>query len=262
MTKTVVKYEDGPAYERGMGVWSQLAGEVFLEWLAAEPNLRLVDVACGTGAFTELIMQQCSPLEIQAIDPAEAQLTYARERSGASGTNFVLGDAMALPLENKRFDVAVMALALNLLPDPSKGISELVRVVRPGGTVSTYIWDLIGEGFPYEPILTEMDKIGITPPRPPRGDTTKMIALMKFWKNAGLEAIKTREIEVSRDFNNFDDFWSASTGTGLLWPTISTMELSDVDQLQSRVRIQLNALADAPISYEARANAIQGRVPK
>ena len=262
MTQTTVKYEDGPAYERGMGVWSQLAGEVFLEWLAPEPDLRWVDVACGTGAFTELIMQQYSPSEIQAIDPAEAQLTYARERSGASGANFVLGDAMALPLENERFDIAVMALALNLLPDPGKGISELVRVVRSGGIVSTYIWDLPGGGFPYEPILTEMNKIGMTPPRPPRGNTTNMVALVKFWENAGLEAIQTREIKVCRDFKDFNDFWSCSTGLGLLRPTISAMERSDLEQLQSRVRTRLNALADGPISYEARANAIQGRVPE
>ena len=87
-----------------------------------------------------------------------------------------------------------------------------------------------------------------------------MVALMKFWENAGLEAIQTREIKVCRDFKDFNDFWSCSTGLGLLRPTISAMERSDLEQLQSRVRTRLNALADGPISYEARANAIQGRV--
>jgi len=40
MTQATIKYEDGQAYEKGMGVWSQLAGQDFLEWLAPVPGLR------------------------------------------------------------------------------------------------------------------------------------------------------------------------------------------------------------------------------
>ena len=262
MTQATIKYEDGQAYERGMGVWSLLTGQDFLEWLAPIPGLRWIDIACGTGAFTELIMQRCAPSEIQALDPAEAQLVYARQRSGSSGATFIEGDAMALPFEDGRFDAAVMALALNLVPDPSKGVSEMVRVVRSGGTVSTYIWDLPGGGFPYEPIQTEMHALGMTPPQPPRADATVMAALVKLWEDAGLGAIQTRQINVKRDFRNFEDFWSASTGTGLLRPTITAMAREDLARLQARVRTRLGALKDGPVSHEAHANAIQGRVPK
>ena len=52
MTQATIKYEDGQAYERGMGIWSQLTGQDFLEWLAPVPGLRWIDIACGTGAFT------------------------------------------------------------------------------------------------------------------------------------------------------------------------------------------------------------------
>ncbi len=262
MTQATIKYEDGQAYERGMGIWSLLTGQDFLEWLAPVPGLRWIDIACGTGAFTELIMQRCAPSEIQALDPAEAQLVYARQRSGSSGATFIEGDAMALPFEDGRFDAAVMALALNLMPDPSKGVSEMVRVVRSGGTVSTYIWDLPGGGFPYEPIQTEMRAIGMAAPEPPRADTTVMAALVTLWEDTGLEAIQTRQISVKRNFSDFEDFWSASTGTGLLRPTITAMAREDLAQLQARVRTRLGALKDGPVSHEAHANAIQGRVSK
>ena len=262
MTQATIKYEDGQAYERGMGVWSLLTGQDFLEWLAPVVGLRWIDIACGTGAFTELIMQRYAPSEVQALDPAEAQLVYARQRSGSSGATFIEGDAMALPFEDGRFDAAVMALALNLVPDPSKGVSEMVRVVRSGGTVSTYIWDLPGGGFPYEPIQTEMHALGMTPPQPPHADATVMAALVKLWEDAGLGAIQTRQINVKRDFSNFEDFWSASTGTGLLRPTITAMAREDLARLRARVRTRLGALKDGPVSHEAHANAIQGRVPK
>jgi SAM-dependent methyltransferase len=75
---------------------------------------------------------------------------------------------MALPFPADRFDAAVMALVLVFVPEPAKGIEEMVRVVRPGGTVATYMWDMLGGGFPLDPILVEMHTMGFMPPRHPR----------------------------------------------------------------------------------------------
>jgi ubiquinone/menaquinone biosynthesis C-methylase UbiE len=49
-----------------------------------------------------------------------------------------------------------MALVLVFVPDPAKGVSEMVRVVVPGGAVVTYMWDMLGGGFPLDPIYSEM----------------------------------------------------------------------------------------------------------
>ena len=47
MAKHQIEFNDGTAYERMMGQWSRLAGDVFLDWLAVEPGLRWLDVGCG-----------------------------------------------------------------------------------------------------------------------------------------------------------------------------------------------------------------------
>ena len=107
-----------------------------------------------------------------------------------------------------------------------------------------------------------MHALGMTPPQSPRADATVMAALVKLWEDAGLGAIQTRQINVKRDFSNFEDFWSASTGTGLLRPTITAMAREDLARLQARVRTRLGAIKDGPVSHEAHANAIQGHVPK
>src|SRR5215467_3240759 len=73
MAEQTVRFVDGDAYERGMGPWSRLAGQIFLDWLAPAASLRWIDVGCGTGAFTELIVQQCAPIETQGVDPHEVQ---------------------------------------------------------------------------------------------------------------------------------------------------------------------------------------------
>ena len=61
MAEQQIRFDDGDAYERSMGVWSRLAGEVFLDWLAPSPALRWADIGCGSGAFTELLVQRCAP---------------------------------------------------------------------------------------------------------------------------------------------------------------------------------------------------------
>ena len=50
MPVTPTRFDDGTAYERMMGRWSQLAGESFLDWLALDTGLRWLDVGCGNGA--------------------------------------------------------------------------------------------------------------------------------------------------------------------------------------------------------------------
>ncbi len=61
MAEPQIRFDDGAAYERMMGVWSKLAGEIFLDWLAPRSGLRWIDVGCGSGAFTVLIVKRHAP---------------------------------------------------------------------------------------------------------------------------------------------------------------------------------------------------------
>ena len=170
MTQPPIRFDNGSAYERGMGVWSRLAGEVFLDWLAPPQGMRWIDIGCGSGAFTELTMQRCAPAETHGIDPSEPQLAFARTRPGAAGATFHQGDAMALPFEADRFDAAIMALVIFFVPEPAKGVAEMARVVRPGGTIAAYAWDVLNGGFPFEPLQAEFRALGVSPSLPPSRD--------------------------------------------------------------------------------------------
>ena len=139
-----------------MGRWSRLVGEVFLEWLDLPPGLRWLDVGCGNGAFTEVLIARCAPAEVIAIDPSDGQLAYARARPGTKMAQFRVGEAQSLPFPDNSFDAAAMALVINFLSDPVKAAAEMARVVRPGGWVATYMWDVPGGGLPVEPINVAM----------------------------------------------------------------------------------------------------------
>jgi len=261
MAEQTVRFVDGDAYERGMGPWSRLAGQIFLDWLAPAASLRWIDVGCGTGAFTELIVQQCAPIETQGVDPHEVQLAVARGRPGARGAEFRVGDAMALPFDRGRFDAAVMALVIFFVPDPAKGVAEMARVVRPGGLVAAYGWDLLGGGFPFDPIWQEIRAAGVTQPLPPSPEASQIPVLRESWTEAGLQSLETREIVVERTFAEFEDYWATSTITGSVRPPLDAMTPGDRAELKARVRARLPADTTGRVTHRARANAIKGRVP-
>jgi ubiquinone/menaquinone biosynthesis C-methylase UbiE len=119
-----IRFDDGVAYERYMGQWSQRVGETFLNWLAPPSGLRWLDVGCGNGAFTEMLVDRCAPSSVHGIDPSEGQLSFARTRPASRVAQFRQGDAMALPFPDDIFDAAVMPLVIFFVPDPARGVGR------------------------------------------------------------------------------------------------------------------------------------------
>ena len=260
MTDTI-RFTDGAAYERYMGIWSRLAGEAFLDWVAPKPGLRWLDVGCGNGAFTELILQRCAPALVEGIDPSEEQLAFARTRFEPTVATFRIGDAQALPFEAEAFDAAVMPLVIFFVPDPPKGVAEMARVVRSGGEVSAYAWDMPGGGFPYATVQAEMRAMGLSPPMTPNPDVSSLDALRGLWTDAGLKEVATREITVQRTYSGFEDYWETVCGGPSLGARLKTMTVEEKQVLQERMRALLPADAAGRITLSARANAVKGRVP-
>lgn len=256
-----INFNDGAAYERYMGVWSRLAGDAFLDWLAPKPGARWLDIGCGNGAFTELIFDRCSPRSVKGIDPSEAQLEYARRRFATRPAEFVKADAMALPFPDASFDAAVMPLVIFFVPEPSKGVAEMRRVVSPGGIVAAYAWDMPGGGFPYAIVREELRAIGAQLPTEPSPDASRQEVLRSLWTGAGLTAVEVREIAVKRSFENFDDYWTTVLGGPAFAPIFKAMASLELERFKGRLRERLPANADGRITYGARANAAKGRVP-
>lgn len=261
MDTNAIRFDDGAAYEQYMGKWSQLAGETFLHWLAAKSGWRWLDVGCGGGAFTAMLIDRLAPESVHGIDPAEGQLGFARTRVPSRVAQFQQGDAMALPFPASTFDAAVMPLVIFFVPEPATGVAEMARVVCPGGLVAAYAWDMVGGGFPYEALQAAMRGLGMEVPQPPSRDASRMDALQELWSGADLEAIETRAISVQRTFADFDDYWRTILGGPSVSARLGAMKPEELLLLKARMRPCLQMDPAGRITCGARANAIKGRVP-
>jgi ubiquinone/menaquinone biosynthesis C-methylase UbiE len=261
MANDQITFDDGEAYEDFMGQWSLLAGNAFIDWLHPTPGMRWADVGCGNGAFSELLARRCAAGEIVGLDPSEEQLAFARTRLAGEAVRFERGDAMALPWADASFDAAVMALVIFFVPEPARGVAEMARVVRPGGGVCAYAWDILGGGFPWSAVQEEMGRMGQPPLWPPSVEAARLQALRRSWQDAGLVDVETHEIHVQRRFADFEAFWTAARKGPRMMPRLSQMGRGAGDELKARVRARLPAAADGSITCGATANAVRGRRP-
>jgi ubiquinone/menaquinone biosynthesis C-methylase UbiE len=257
-----IRFDDGAAYERLMGRWSRLAGEQFLDWLEAPEAAHWIDVGCGNGAFTELLLERCRPAAVQGFDPSPGQLAYARGRLPAgAAVRWAEADAMQLPVADGSADAAVMALVLFFVPEPASGVAEMLRVVRPGGLVAAYHWDILGGGFPLAAIGAEMQRIGLPPRLPPSVAASTLEASTALWQAAGLQQVQSCQISVRRRFDSFDEYWDSAASSNTLRPMFEALSATQLAGLQASVRERLQAGDQGPLEVSARANAVRGIKP-
>ena len=255
-------FTDGAAYEQFMGRWSRAAGATFLEWLAPPGGARWLEVGCGTGAFTELVLDACAPSAVTAIDPAVAQIEQARSKPIARRADFRVADAQEMPFGNGAFDVVVSALVINFIPDRPRALAEMRRVSRPGGVVAGYVWDLTAELAPASLLRIGLSRIGAQVPAAPGVEASRLEALSSLFSACGLSGIATRTIDISLTFPDFDEFWRTQTpaysATG---KAIANLSETDRERLKAVLRARFPARPDGSMACPARANAIKARVP-
>lgn len=258
MSDQTIRFDDGASYEIMMGRWSRIVGERFLDWIAVPPGSRWVDIGCGNGAFTELLVERCQPSQVQAFDPSEGQLTYARTRLAADApVLWAQGDAMQLPLTDASCDAATMALVLFFVPEPARGVAEMVRVLRSGGVAAAYHWDIMNGGFPLSAIGAEMMKLGVPPRMPPSAAASTLEASEALWKEAGLLEVQTSQFTVERQFDSYEDYWNSAAHSQSMKPMFEALSTEQRELLKVNVRQRLEA-GDGPLTVSARANAIRG----
>lgn len=175
-----------PTYDRKIaGVERGLAAGG-REWIGARAAGRVLEVAIGTGRS---IPFYAGDVRLTGVDLTPEMLEIARQRAGGREIDFVLGDAEKLPFDDASFDTVVCELGLCSIPRPAVAVSEMARVLRPGGTL--LLLDHIGSSWPPVWILQWLVE-RVTIPTAGEHFTRRQLPLVRA---AGLEIVESERLK-------------------------------------------------------------------
>lgn len=256
---------DGDAYEKIHGHLSRAVGRKFVNWLGLSGGLRWLDVGCGTGAASAMILAEGDPAQVVGIDASQSQILYASQHNDDQRAQFQVGDAQSMTFEEDEFDVAISGLVLNLVPDPSKAIAEMKRVVRPSGTVATYIWDIAEDGHPASPLVNGFSHLD---PNAPRfgGGGRRMESendILQLFGEGALANLVTNKIEILVRHKSFEDYWAdVLISQGPPGAYLKAMTSKEVVNLKGFLMDTVPTNGAGEVVYPACAWSIRGNAPE
>ena len=114
----------------------------YMARIALPEGARVLEIGCGNGAATKLIMQHVNPAQLVGIDPSSAFIGIAGETfAGEPRVSFALGDAVATGQADACFDLVIAHTVYSHLIDPERALTEARRVLRPGGQLAIFDGD-------------------------------------------------------------------------------------------------------------------------
>jgi ubiquinone/menaquinone biosynthesis C-methylase UbiE len=197
------------AYSRFMGGYSEKLAVELADAAGVTAGQRALDVGCGPGALTAVLVERLGSDHVAALDPSEPFVDAARTRM--PGVDIRLASAESIPFDDDSFDLALAELVVQFMRDPVAGVREMGRVTRPGGTIAACIWDHgsdRGAISPFWKVARVVD---------PRLDDesgqlgTREGELARLFEQTGLNDVRSMLLTVHRDYASFDDWWEPFT---------------------------------------------------
>ena len=111
------------------------------QWAQIHSQEIVLDVACGTGEFERLLLQDHPNQKIVGIDISAEMLAIAKRKlQPYSSVSFHQGNVTAIPSANESFDVVICASSFHYFDAPLDALAEMKRVLKPGGKLIILDW--------------------------------------------------------------------------------------------------------------------------
>lgn len=244
-------------YDRFMGRYAPTLAAAFADAARVTSGMRVVDVGCGPGGLTRELSRRVGAENVAAIDPAPQFVAVCRERH--RGADVREGVAEELPWSDGEFDATLSSLVIGFMRDADRGVREMARVTRPGGTVAACMWDTTAGGMTMlrvfwnavrdlEPSVEGERRLAGTV----EGD------IVARFQRAGLVDVVGSALIARADYADFDDLWEPFTfGVGPAGHYLASLSAAQRMRVREACRAEL---PHGPFSLDARAWCARGTV--
>lgn len=251
----------GQAYDAFMGRYSRPLAIAFADAVGVTAGQSALDVGCGPGALTGVLVDRLGPGAVSAFDPSPSFVTECARRH--PGVTVRPGRAEAMPFDEGRFDCALAQLVLHFVSDPGQAAHEFCRVLRPGGLAAACVWDF-AEGMQMLRLFWDA-ALDVDPEAPDEAQTLKFGRqgeIAELFSSAGVGDITETTLTVRSRYVGFEDLWSGFlAGIG----PAGSFCVSLADEQRADLRAGLFERLGSPsgaFTLTAKARCAYGRSPQ
>ena len=223
------------AYLRFMGRYSEPLAVRFADLAGVQAGQRLLDVGSGPGALTAELVRRTGADRVSAVEPSASFAAAVGER--LPGVDVRHAAAEQLPFPDDAFDAALAQLVVHFMTDPVRGLQEMGRVTRPGGTVAACVWDHAGGRGPLTAFWSAVRELD------PGADDESNLAgvrdghLARLFAQAGLGRAQPATLTVQASYASFEQWWEPFTlGVGPAGAYVAALTPDRRAELRERAR--------------------------
>lgn len=197
----------GPSYDAFMGRYSRPLAVQFAEAVGVTAGMSVLDLGCGPGALTTVLVDRLGAGSVSACDPSPPFVAECLGRN--PGIEIRQGRAEAIPFDDAVFDAVLVQLVLHFISDPARAAVELRRVLRPHGTVAACVWDS-AQGMEMLRCFWEAARTV----DPDASDEQQRLRfgrageIIELFDAAGFVDLSEDTVTVSSTYADFDELWS------------------------------------------------------
>ena len=248
----------GSVYGAFMGRFSEPLAQEFVGVADLEPGQRVLDVGCGPGALTAVLVDRLGADHVAGVDPSAPFVDAVRTR--LPGVDIRLAPAEELPFADASYDAALAQLVVHFMADPVAGLREMARVTRSGGVVAACVWDHAGDRGPLSTFWTAVRDLDAAARDESMLSGAREGHLGELARAAGLIDVEESELRVDVEFESLEDWWAPYTlGVGPAGVYVAGLDEPGREALRARCA---ELLPDAPFTMPAIAWCMRARWPE
>jgi SAM-dependent methyltransferase len=246
------------AYQRFMGRYSEPLARELVRWLDPAAGRRALDVGCGPGALSAVLVERLGVRNVAAVDPSPPFVEAIRAR--LPGLDVRTATAEDLPFGEAEFDLCVASLVVHFMTDPSVGLRQMARVTKPGGVVAATVWDHGTGRGPLSPFWRAVHDLVDDPRDESALPGSRPGDLAAWFRRAGLEDVHEGVLTVEVRHDSFREWWEPFTlGVGPAGAYVAGLDAATRERLRAHCE---ESMPPAPFTVSASAWCVNARVSR